>query len=244
MKESFTEGYLDDAVGNVALIGAGEAAKVFIQWSKCSQFDVFTTTGGGEFQGKEIASISELSHLAQYDHIVIASQFVDEIVDEWLKVKKPTGSLYWFDFMYLRMANVESMSYNKEEKKSLYVLYDLEVLPATFDIATFLVRAELRRKELALDDLVLVVIGGNFGGLSARAYLNHGATQGEWRVHHVLLPIAQMLSSCSGVAYFSNKRQANKLVNNEFTFPEDSSNRADFYLYALAPLQMEFEQGN
>ena len=242
----FNRGYLANSSlqEKVAIIGCGESARVFAEWSEVEHFDVFTTLGGGQFRNKDVLAVETLREPNDYQQIIIANQYVDEILQQWVNDNKSLQNVFWFDFMNLKLAQVDSLSYTQSAKdSSLHVIYDLHVLPATFDIAAFLVRAELRRIELGLDNINLIIIGGNFGGVSARACLNHGSEQGAWRIQNVLIPMSQMLKSCRGVSFIPNKKCLSDLTQGEATFPHDLSARPDFRFYALAPLQKCFESG-
>lgn len=226
-----------------ALIGSGKAAEVYLEWSDCLNVEIFTTKGGGEFHGLTISPISQLDE-SQFEKIVIASQFVDDIVKSWVDSGKSLEKVYWFDFLYLRLGYLPDMDFEKAScKQTLYVVYDLEVLPASFDFATFLIRAELHRKEMGLDNIALVIKAGNFAGLSARANLNHGEKNGNWRVHHILIPMAQLLPSCRDILYVADVDQMRTIIGKNNSFPTDLNCRADFNNYALEPLNQMARAG-
>lgn len=228
----------------IALVGSGKAAHSYLEWCPSESFDVFTTEGKGEFCGKDILPISDLN-LDNYEQVIIASQYVDEIIEAWLEQGKSIEKLYWYDFLYKRLGHLPQMSFqSKKNQKPLYVVYDLAVLPASFDMATFLIRAELYRKKLGLDYIALVILSGNFAGLSARANLSHGADGGNWRINHILIPMSQLLPSCLDIIHISDQQQLHGLISNRPTFPIDVQTRADFNTYALAPLKQYAGEGH
>jgi hypothetical protein len=234
---------IDKEQKKIALIGTGKAADTYVEWSRCTGYDVFTTAGTGQYREQNVQAISSLN-VDDYSQVIIASQYLDDIVQYWLQLDNSTDKLYWFDFLYLRLGYVPEMEYQvTQEQSSLIAVYDLSVLPVSFDIAAFLIQADIRRQELDLESITLVIKSGNFGGLSPRAFLSHGANGGNWRVIHVLIPMAQLLPSCQDILFISDEKQLLTLRGDRPTFPKDITQRADFHSYALAPLNQYAKHG-
>ena len=95
---------------------------------------------------------------------------------------------------------------NKSEV--LFAFYDLAVNPNSFDIAKFLVLAELYRIENRFREIHLVITPDKNGW--ARSDDLHSSDQQEWRLRNILLPAMSLVPSIKGNTVFSSREEAAK----------------------------------
>ncbi len=104
----------------------------------------------------------------------------------------------------------------------LYAFYDLSVSPTTFDIAVFLIQAEIYRRQNKISHLHLVIVPGPEKGFRAgdlHAYLNTGAKNYDyetmrWRLNQILVPCARLLHSCSHITVCRYRAEAHAIQQN------------------------------
>jgi hypothetical protein len=114
------------------------------------------------------------------------------------------------------------------EKNALYLFYDLESCPITFDFAWTLCAAECRRRELGLDAMhVIFVPAANWEiGSESKHYLSivDGSAR-EWRFSNVLVPLCGLLPSVRGYELASTRDMAamRNALGVSHTFPSEYS---------------------
>jgi hypothetical protein len=94
---------------------------------------------------------------------------------------------------------------------SLYLFYDLEVSPITFDFCWALVAADSRRRDLGLAELRVVFVPGRLNGLREEPPdydVVVDAAARRWRLQHVLVPICGLLPSCASVLICGSRAEA------------------------------------
>ena len=94
---------------------------------------------------------------------------------------------------------------------SLVAVYDLAVSPLNFDIATFLVAAEIARRNAGAAHIHLVVVPpgesvdyGDLAGMSADNL--------EWRIRQIILPATVLMPSVRAVSLVESRAAASKLL--------------------------------
>jgi hypothetical protein len=94
---------------------------------------------------------------------------------------------------------------------TLYVFFDLEISPITFDVVTGLATAELHRRRHGFSEIHAVVVPGKADGLKQDA-ADYAVVVGKdalrWRIHNILVPVFRLLPSCSGYTVCSSRREA------------------------------------
>jgi hypothetical protein len=93
----------------------------------------------------------------------------------------------------------------------LFFFLDLEVCPITYDAVTYLAIAELRRRELNLSAIHVVVVPGTVEGLRAETPDYETAIDAEarrWRLHNLVVPLFRLLPSCTGYTIFGSRDEA------------------------------------
>lgn len=100
---------------------------------------------------------------------------------------------------------------------TLYLFYDLEILPITFNISETLSMADLHRKKLGLKHLHVVFVPGPEGGLRKEMvdyerFIDKDARQ--WRKFNLLFPITHLIPSCVGFSNCSSRQEAELIRRN------------------------------
>ena len=103
------------------------------------------------------------------------------------------------------------------QRDCLYAIYDLNFFPVSFDFCWFLAAAELERQRRGLRSLCVVFIA------LARPYKHPMPPDHEdhvdeaamlWRFSNVVLPLTNLLRSCSGAMVMPAKNEASALLRN------------------------------
>ncbi len=112
---------------------------------------------------------------------------------------------------------------SEHNRDILYVYYDLDLYPISYDVAYFLVNADLERRRLRLSKLHVL-----FVRLTAEEYGDHvsGVTpivdyySRSWRFRNIACPLPSLLSATSGITVCASRAQARTLlVHAKHTFP-------------------------
>jgi len=96
-------------------------------------------------------------------------------------------------------------------RNTLFYFIDLEVCPITYDHVTYLAAAELRRRELNLSALHVVIVPGTVNGLRAEAPDYEAAVDIEarrWRLYNLVVPLFRLLPSCAGYTVCGSRAEA------------------------------------
>jgi hypothetical protein len=97
---------------------------------------------------------------------------------------------------------------------TLFAFYDLAVAPITFDFLWFLAGADLRRRELGLERVHVVIVPGWHGGVRQERedyedVVNPDARRE--RIHNILIPSCAFLPTSAGVTYAASRGHAHHL---------------------------------
>ncbi len=97
---------------------------------------------------------------------------------------------------------------------TLFAFYDLSIAPITFDFLWFLASADLRRRQLGLEHVHVVIVPGSHGGVRQERddYENvvDAAARRE-RVHNILIASCALLPTNAGVTYAASRPHARHL---------------------------------
>lgn len=110
-------------------------------------------------------------------------------------------------------------------QRALYLFYDLEVAPITFDFAWTLVAADLRRRELHLDSLRVVIVPGPIaGGRQEPADYDtiFDAASRDWRLWNIVVEMCRSLSNPCSVLVCNTRAEAEQIFFSDamHVFPE------------------------
>ena len=108
--------------------------------------------------------------------------------------------------------------------KTLYYFHDLDVSPITFDIADYLVIAEMERRRRGFDHIYIYIVPGRSRGLRDEGEEYEklvGRSNRLWRLNNLVIPTLALLPSCSGYSFCKDRRQATlfRIFAWGYTFP-------------------------
>lgn len=98
--------------------------------------------------------------------------------------------------------------YERATPGTLYALYDLDAMPPTFDIASFLFLAELERRRAGLGRIHLVIVPGRNLQPQNEAEEALPDEARQRRVDTILVPVSRLLPSCTGLTLCANRKDA------------------------------------
>ena len=96
-------------------------------------------------------------------------------------------------------------------KDRLYLFYDLEVSPVTYDFAWALAAADYQRRKQGLSGVHVIFVPGKNSGLREEDpdYENKiDLFARRWRRYAILYSLAELLPTCSGVTFYSSRDEA------------------------------------
>jgi hypothetical protein len=98
---------------------------------------------------------------------------------------------------------------------TLFLFYDLQVAPLTFNFIETLAAAEMTRRRLGLADIYVAVVPGRNDGLrwedaDYAAVVDRANRQ--WRLHNIVVAAAPLLPSCRGYMLCASREQAAELA--------------------------------
>jgi hypothetical protein len=95
--------------------------------------------------------------------------------------------------------------------KTLYFFYDLDVSPVTYDMADYLVLAELERRRRGLHWVYVYVVPGRSQGFRDEDPDYEKIVDKSnrvWRLNNLVIPLFALLPTCAGYSICRNRRQA------------------------------------
>jgi hypothetical protein len=99
--------------------------------------------------------------------------------------------------------------------------YDLEICPATFNLAEFLVAAEVEAKRLGKEGFILVLVPSK--GDDALAWKEFDsvvdAASRQWRMHNMLVPLAALSPACKGTHVLARRAEVARFLGAGPVFP-------------------------
>jgi hypothetical protein len=131
---------------------------------------------------------------------------------------------YWIPFCHHLFLKAGFNDYNKDV---LNVYYDLDLYPISYDVAYFLVAADIERRRLGLSKLHVI-----FARFSAEEYGDFlsgtnsvvDAHSREWRFRNLAVAIPALLPATTGITVCVNRAQATEwLVRSHHLFPSMAS---------------------
>lgn len=206
--------------------GITSATTSYISNTNVNENIIFASTKGTEPFGEKVYSLQELSSLArdEIEKIVICSQHVNEIVNSLLVHDFNLGIIYFFN----HHSNLLESCYQKRHptvrmENTLYAIYDLTINLPSYDIFTFIILAELRRKELGLQHVHFIVLPANSNDSDVFSMnVLYEDNDFNWRIKNLIVPAFSCLPSCSGYSKLAFKEELTNLIDPKVTtYPED-----------------------
>jgi len=145
--------------------------------------------------------------------------FWRRLIKEWRDPETRPGKLFrraikpiYGIFAVLRGAlPVTLLGVLTARRDTVYLFYDLEVLPVTFDSVDHLAWGEMERRRLGCRYLHLVFVPGRHKGVREEASDYDAVVDVDrrlWRVHNVLAQLGALVPSCSGYTICANRAHA------------------------------------
>jgi hypothetical protein len=151
---------------------------------------------------------------------------------KWELINPRAGNLA--EFIYLiRRIYLKSSKLLKPGKTEgtpgVYAVYDLLVAPITYNLAEFLIYAELKAKANGFSKFTLVIVNQLKKEYSFEydSIVNH--EQKEWRVQNLLIPLALNYSGCENVLVCTNFASLHGITRDGLILPEIYSEAAPAY---------------
>jgi hypothetical protein len=98
--------------------------------------------------------------------------------------------------------------------KTLYYFYDLDVSPITYDMADYLVLAELERRRRGLKSLYIYIVPGRNQGVRDEDVDYEKIVDRStriWRLNNLVIPLFALLPTCVGYSMCKNRMQVTLL---------------------------------
>jgi len=92
--------------------------------------------------------------------------------------------------------------------RTLFAFYDLDIMPPTFDVASFLFLAELERRERGLERIHFIVVPGRNLEPQNEAEKSVPHAMRQMRVGTILFPVSRLLPTCAGVTLCATRKEA------------------------------------
>jgi hypothetical protein len=113
-----------------------------------------------------------------------------------------------------KRAKARDTAVHADDDGTLYAFYDLDAHPISFDMGWFVMAAELRRRELGLRNLHVIVVP-MVSAADRPVPANYDAVvdlqSRMWRLHNVVVPFAAMAPSSTGYSICSSREQAARI---------------------------------
>lgn len=113
----------------------------------------------------------------------------------------------------------------KPKSENLFLFYDLDVSPVTYDFCWALAIAELRRISLGLQRIHLVIVPGRYHGLRPESQTYESIVDVParfWRKNSMLTPLSELLPSCTAVSVCATRDEAAHLFDQHagYVYPD------------------------
>ena len=140
------------------------------------------------------------------------------------EIRNPTN-LYFkivVDNMLRLKMSVKKPLIRKERDDLLYAIFDMECAPITFNIAEFLVDAELESRNINKNGFVVVVVPlEKEPKYENEEYLSVvDSASKSWRFQNIVLPIISLSSSCKGIHILPRRKDVELYVRNFDIYPD------------------------
>ena len=101
------------------------------------------------------------------------------------------------------------LTYFTGQNKTLFLFYDLEVCPITYDIASYLAVAELERRRRRLRGIHVIVVPGRRLDYEEADYdAAVSPAERRFRLRNIAVPVLELLPTCTGHTFCSGRGHA------------------------------------
>lgn len=136
-------------------------------------------------------------------------------ISKTMKIIRPIILLIYWLFLYpINKLKYLALTTENTLKDKLYLFYDLEVSPITYDFGWALAVADHRRKKLGLAGVQVVFVPGRNDGLREEApdYEVHvDCFARHWRKYTILHALTALFPTCVGVTFCASRAEASIL---------------------------------
>ena len=110
---------------------------------------------------------------------------------------------------------------NNQEDKLLYVIYDLEIAPITFNVTEFLLDSEYEANRLGKEGFVVVFVPRKGDSLYGwKEYDNIFDSDSKfWRFHNIVLPITLLAIKCKGIYILPDRSSVFEIIKDHQVYP-------------------------
>lgn len=223
---------------NMAVLGAGNSAMKLIEvLPDLQDFDVFTSSGEGEFRGQKIHPISAMKN-HHYDIIYIAIWKYKEVLPLLQFVDLSVTSIFRFDAIEMKLHELID-PFNDGQARfdsgdTLTTIYDMRFSPPTFDFLQFLLNCDIEREARGLANIEVIFAPGDQSGFRGNISF-YNVDHMYQRLYKILLPLTNQLS-CKVFPHICNSRAEARLhwEHSKVRYPENH----DFHK-PVVPYQMK-----
>jgi hypothetical protein len=113
---------------------------------------------------------------------------------------------------------------------TLLAVYDLNVVPATFDFAFFLAAAETFGKSHGKSKVFVLFLQKNSEQSDNEAYLAIVPEDSQqWRLNNMLVQLSQLYPACSGYGLLPSNAKVDNFIQNQLVYPAEYSSTYKSY---------------
>lgn len=168
-----------------------------------------------------------IKKLKKHGYIWFCRRIVRELMSPTTsigKYLKPASFIVYY-FFNKPINFIYSFNKNNKDNKSLYLFYDFDIEPITYDFAWALCIANAKRNKLNLSYLHVILVPGTVNGLREETPDYEevvGSDARNWRVYSILLPIIKLLPCSYGITFCYSREMARRIKENQaqYIYPE------------------------
>lgn len=218
---------------NVAVLGAGKAAEVYIeQYAErdADTFECFTSDGQGHLFDIAVNKLS-LLNTSKYDKVVVCSQFIDAIVGTLQDNQQTLNNVYIFSYKTHTEHKLDTSSLTFKTGNTLYAYYRLSCMSLAFNYACFVNSAQVYANQHNYQKIVFIVSSGRFNHVNYGGSLAYSKEQQFWRLSNLLPMISQLANGYCSFLHFDDEKESNAYLqgkSQEHIFPDNAVQKGYF----------------
>ena len=101
----------------------------------------------------------------------------------------------------------------RADGRLLYAYFDLDIAPPGFNIANFLVLADIEREKRDLAGIHVIIVAGSHDGYRKEDF-EYPRYNKDWRVRNLVVPACALLASCESISVFGTRDEAEAFESN------------------------------
>ena len=101
----------------------------------------------------------------------------------------------------------------RADGRLLYAYFDLDIAPPGFNIANFLVLADIEREKRDLAGIHVIIVAGSHDGYR-KEDVEYPRYNKDWRVRNLVVPACALLASCESISVFGTRDEAEAFESN------------------------------